>query len=159
MLTDEQIRNFFEETDLPLVDIVSKDRLPNKKYIGDYVVNMEDEEDGSGTHWVFCKITEGKPAIYFDSFGVYCPEDVKNFLKPLKIMFSERQIQDMKSDMCGYYCSALAYYLKHDIDHSKTMEDNYFDFLDMFCDDTKKNDKILREYLKKNSVMNDFKTT
>jgi len=159
MLNDTQIRNFFEDCDLPLVDIVCKDRLPDKKYIGDYVVNMEDEEDGNGTHWVFCKITEGKPSIYFDSFGVYPPEDVKKFLKPLKIMFNERQIQDIKSDMCGYYCSALAYYLKYDADHSKTMEDNFYDFLSMFCDDTKKNDKILKEYLTKNSVYNDFKTT
>lgn len=159
MLTDEQIRNFFEETDLPLVDIVCKDRLPDKKYVGDYVVNMEDEEDGNGTHWVFCKIPEKGNGLYFDSFGVYPPEDVKKFIKPLKIMFSERQIQDVKSDMCGYYCSALAYYLKHDANPKKSLEDNFFCFLDMFSDDTKKNDKILREYLKKNSVMNDFKTT
>jgi hypothetical protein len=158
MLNDEQIRNFFEDTDLPLVDVVSKDRLPDKKYIGDYVINMEDDDAGNGTHWVFCKITEGK-GLYFDSFGVYPPEDVKKFIKPMKIMFSERQIQDLKSDMCGYYCSALAYYLKHDTNPKKSLEDNFYDFLDMFSDNTKKNDKILKEYLTKNSVYNDFKTT
>lgn len=159
MLNDQQIMDFFKDTDLPLVDVVCKDQLPNKRYIGDYVVNMEDEKDGNGTHWVFCKISEGKPAIYFDSFGVYPPEDVKKFLKPLKIMYNDRQIQNINSDMCGYYCSALAYFLKYDANPKKILEDNFFDFLNMFSDDTKKNDKILREYLKKNAIMNDFKTT
>jgi len=151
MLTDEQITNFFKDTDLPLIDVVCKDRLPNKRYIGDYVVNMENNDDGSGTHWVFCKILpKGNKALYWDSFGVYPPEEVKQFLHPLKIAYNTRQIQDINSECCGHYCEALAYYLKYDGDPKKSMEDNYYDFINMFCDNTKKNDRILKEYLEKN---------
>ena len=157
MLTDEQIKEFFKDCALPLVCCVSKDRLPDKKYIGDYIVNMENEDAGSGTHWTFCKIyPDGNKALYFDSFGVYPSQDVKEFLKPLEIMFNSRQIQDIRSEMCGYFCSALAYYLKYDTDPKKSYEDNFEDFLAIFSDDTKKNDTILKEYLMKNSVMNDF---
>jgi len=154
MLSDEQITDFFKDCQLPLIDVVCKDRLPDKRYIGDYVINMQNNDDGDGTHWTFAKIINKKNpiALYWDSFGVYPPEEVKQFLHPLKIAYNTRQIQDIKSECCGHYCEALAYYLKYDSDPQKSMEDNYADFIDMFCDDTKKNDKILKEYMEKNSV-------
>jgi len=152
MLSDVDIRDFFDDCKLPLIDIVSKDRLPNKKYIGDYVINMQNEEDGHGTHWVYAMIpSNGKTALYWDSFGVFPPEEVKQFLHPLKIMFNTRQIQDINSECCGHYCEALAYFMKYDADPKKTIENNYNDFIEMFSDDTKKNDKILKEYLTKNT--------
>ena len=151
MLTNEQIEGFFRDCDLNLIDCVCKDQLPDKRYICDYVINMQNSDAGSGSHWVFCKITSSS-AIYFDSFGVYCPEEVKNFIHPLKIVYNTRQIQDLKSEMCGFFSSACGYYLKYDSDPKKQIEDNFEDFLTMFSDDTKKNDAILKEYLKKNSV-------
>jgi hypothetical protein len=156
MLDDQEIRDFFNDTDLPLVDIVSKDRLPDKRYIGDYVINMQNDDDGNGTHWVFAKITDKGKGLYFDSFGVYPPEQVKKFIHPLKLIYNTRQIQDIKSEMCGYFCSALAYFLKYDSDPKKSLDQNFVDFIEMFCDNTKDNDKILKEYLKKNRVNNDF---
>ena len=151
MLNDQQIRNFFDDCELPLIDVVCKDRLPSKRFIGDYVVNLQNENDGSGTHWVFAKITENEPALYWDSFGVFPPEEVKKFLHPQKIMFNNRQIQDIKSECCGHYCEALAYFLKYDADPKKSLGQNYYDFINMFSDDTKKNDRILKEYLTKNT--------
>jgi len=151
MLNDEQITDFFKDCNLPLVSVVPKDQLPSKKYVGDYVINMQNDTDGNGTHWVYAKIKEQEPmALYWDSFGVFPPEEVKKFLHPLKIMFNDRQIQDINSECCGHYCEALAYFMKYDTDPKKTFEENYNRFIEMFSDDPKKNDKILKEYLKKN---------
>ena len=150
MLNDQQITEFFEDCDLPLIDVVCKDRLPNKKYIGDYVINLQNNDEGSGSHWTFSKIMDKPTAIYWDSFGVYPPEEVKQFLHPLKIVYNTRQIQDINSKCCGHYCEALAYFMKYDANPKKSIADNFYDFIDMFSDDTKKNDKILKEYLEKN---------
>ena len=152
MLNDEQIEGFFRDCDLNLIDCVCKDQLPSKRYIGDYLINLQNSDMGSGTHWTFMKINPSC-GIYFDSFGVYCPEEVKKFIHPLKIVYNTRQIQNLKSEMCGYFSSACGYYLKYDSDPKKAIEDNFEDFLSMFSNDTQKNDAILKEYLKKNSVL------
>jgi hypothetical protein len=159
MLNDKEITNFFNDTNIKLIDCCCKDELPHKRYFGNYIINMQNSTDGNGTHWVFLKIdnNKGNPiGIYFDSFGVYCPEDIKNFVHPLKIIYSNREIQNIKSEMCGYFASACAYYLSHDSSSNKCLEDNFNDFISMFSDNTKLNDSILKEYLKKNSVNKDF---
>jgi hypothetical protein len=111
---------------------------------------MQDFNDGNGTHWIAFKIFDNGKACYFDSFGTIYPEDIGEFLKIFKpIAYNNRQIQDPKSEMCGWFCLAFIKYF-NDFDTKKNnVFDAYDDFLNIFSNDAKKNDKIVAELIKK----------
>jgi hypothetical protein len=80
------------------------------------------------------------------------PQEVAKFLDIFKpIATNNRQIQDIKSEMCGWYCIALDYFLTYDR-RSKDYLEEYDDFLNIWSADTKKNDRILGDYLRKNTI-------
>ena len=135
---------------LPLVGVYSKDTLPDRCYVGSYIINMEDSDVGNGTHWVLLKIFPTKEVIYFDSFGLSVPPLIKDFVK-VKIATSTRQIQDIDATTCGYYCIACDDYMTYQKQHRPIYE-RYDDFLNIFKGDTKKNDLILLDYLKQMGV-------
>lgn len=142
MLSNYDIQDICKSMELHIVGVYSKDLLPNKNYVGSYYVNMEDHDEGNGTHWVMCKIFENGTAIYFDSFGVYPPEDINNFLNIFKpYIRNNREIQDIKSENCGWFCILCDYYSRD--------EETFEKFLRCWSDDTKKNDKILFELMKR----------
>jgi hypothetical protein len=150
MITNNDIEDFCNDMKLDLVGVFSKDELPKEKRAGSYYINMEDHDKGDGTHWTMFKIFPCGKTIYFDSFGVYMPEPVRRWLLPFApIAYNNRQIQDIKADTCGHYCEACDYFLKYDLDPKLTPFDNYENFLNMFSDNTKLNNKILKEYLQK----------
>ena len=150
MITNTEIEQFCKDMKLDLVGVFSKDELPPEKRAGSYYINLEDHDKGSGTHWTMFKIFPCGKTCYFDSFGVYMPEPVRKWLIPFApIAYNKRQIQDIKAETCGRFCMACDYYLKYDLDPKLTPFDNFELFLDMFSDDTKKNNKILKEYLSK----------
>lgn len=148
MLSDIEIEDFEKTMKLPLVGVFCKDQLPVKKYIGDYYINLQDHDKGDGTHWTFFKIFENGDAIYFDPFGMYMPEQVRQFLLPFKpVAVNSREIQDYYSECCGHFCEACSYFMTFDFDKKKSVDSNFTDFLSMFSDNTKNNDRILKEYL------------
>jgi len=90
--------------------VFSKDMLPqriNSNEIG--VVNLDDF-GGGGTHWVcYFNTSQGLEkdhVIYFDSYGLSEPEEVKKYLETSgkQIKYSSSEIQEFGSVMCGYYC-------------------------------------------------------
>lgn len=151
MITNFQILEIGESLQLPIIGVFSKDKLPKKRSIGSYYVNMQDRDAGSGTHWVFFKIFSSGYAAYFDSFGIPCPIEIKDFLKPFApFPFSNRQIQDLKSELCGKFCILCDYYFTHQVKREKLKNNNdisecFDDFLNSWSIDTKLNDKILKE--------------
>jgi hypothetical protein len=138
----EQIANTLK---LPLVGIYSKDTLPNRCYVGSYIINMEDSDVGNGSHWVLLKVFKTKEAIYFDSFGLSPPMQIKDFVKGT-IATSNREIQDIDATTCGYFCLACDHYMTYQKQHRPIYE-RFDDFLNIFKADTKKNDEILLDYL------------
>ena len=152
MFENEETSNFDLEDlakkyDLPLVGIYSKDELPKKIQVGSYIVNLQDSTDGNGSHWCLIKIFDRKNALYFDSFGMPLPLEVIHFLRHYKpVPYSNRQIQNIDSSRCGLYCIACDRYMS--TIRRKNMLEQYDDFLNLFTADTKKNDKILLDYLK-----------
>lgn len=151
MLSNFDIEDICLKMDLPLVGVLSKDKLPDKRYIGSYYINMENEDDGNGTHWVYVRITSDSKALYFDSYGFKSPKEVEEFLKPFKpYPTSNRQIQSIDSDKCGLYCIACDIFFTYHYDNNKDFDSNYNDFLNGWSIDLKKNDKILKQYLNKN---------
>ena len=149
MLTNFQIEEISDGLKLPIVGVFSKDQLPEKHYVGSYYVNLQDADDGDGTHWVFFRIFSPDKAVYFDSFGLPPPVDVKEFLKTFSpIPYNHRQIQDTKSSYCGWYCIACDYYFQYDVEGDDVV-DQFDDFVNMFSINKPVNDNILKEYLKR----------
>jgi hypothetical protein len=122
----------------------SKDMLPKKlKNNYWYVTNMQNSNDGNGTHWVCFKYNTNL-ITYFDSFGIEPPNEIMEYAND-EIYYSNRQIQDINSTACGWFCIAcILYDSKY-----KTKQLEYFQqFLNSFCNNTINNDKILYQYLK-----------
>jgi hypothetical protein len=63
-----------------------KDKLKNIEPNSSYILNSNSQldEDGNinkGSHWVVLVIDENKQGIYFDSYGLEPPKDIRNLLK------------------------------------------------------------------------------
>jgi hypothetical protein len=120
----------------------SKDKLNNLKN-GFYIVNLENSNDGGGTHWTCFRYTPDE-IIYFDSYGFYPPIEIMEKAKG-NIIYSSKQIQSMTSTACGWYCIAcIRFFSKNPHINS---ESNLKHFIDMFSNDTQKNDAVLRRYI------------
>jgi hypothetical protein len=150
MLSNIDLEEMAREDNLDLIGVYSKDRIPSQRQVGSYIINMQDFNDGNGTHWIAFKIFDNGKACYFDSFGVIYPEDIGEFLKIFKpIAYNNRQIQDPKSENCGRFCLAFIKYF-NDFDTKKNdVFEAYDDFLNVFSNDAKKNDKIVKELINK----------
>jgi hypothetical protein len=122
--------------------VFSKDQLP-KELIREkfYIVNLQDHDAGSGTHWTVFYYNKPLTSIYFDSYGFIAPLDVENSIKPY--IYNDAEIQDFDSSACGYFCIAFIKFL-----HNKeNKQEAYKTFLKLFKLQTLKNDKILHNML------------
>jgi hypothetical protein len=122
--------------------VYSKDLLP-KDLIRDkfYIVNLQDHDEGSGTHWTVFYYNKPLTSIYFDSYGFIAPLDVQDRIKPY--IYNDAEIQDFNASSCGYFCIAFIKFL-HNKDNK---QEAYKTFLKLFKLQTLKNDKILHNLL------------
>lgn len=162
-LTNFDIERISKKLNLPLVGVYSKDELKGlKPEVGTYHINMSNA-DKAGTHWVVFKIVCDKDrektnvktirkeceAIYFDSFGIDMPKEVATFLKPFRpIAYSNRHIQNVNSEVCGWYSLLFDYALEH-LQVGNTYLEDFEKFLNSWSDDTTENTKLLKERFKK----------
>lgn len=161
MLSNFDIEKMASKFDLPIVGVYQKDMLKDAPMtIGSYYINQQNSTDGNGTHWTLAKIycdeeRDGEcdgikmaKALYFDPFGLNMAKEVEEFLAPFKpIPFNNKQIQNVRSDSCGWYCVACDYALEHKQNGETYLED-YEKFLEHFRDDPKKNLTLLKEFFK-----------
>jgi hypothetical protein len=151
-ISNYDIEKVCQKLKMDCIGVFSKDELPKDKKVGSYFVNMEDADDGNGTHWVFFKLFPNAKFIYFDSFGLPPPTDVIDWSSMFKpIATNNRQIQDVKSTKCGWFCLALNYYFTYEC-KCKEVDDDYNDFLNIWSNNPKQNDIILKEYLNNNTI-------
>ena len=121
--------------------VYSKDQLPELIKDKFYIVNLQDHDEGGGTHWTCFYYNYPSTSIYFDSYGFIGPRDVQKRITPY--VFNNKEIQDFNSSACGWYCIAFIKFL-----HDKTNKEEMFKtFLKLFKLETIKNDKILQEML------------
>lgn len=122
---------------------VSKDRLPSSLPKKFYVVNMQNENDGSGTHWILLDNRNPKTVVFSDSMGEVPPRSVKTLMtkthKPQTI--NKFQLQPIGSSSCGWWCIMTAQALAKGMPLS--------DFISHFSmNDPPKNDQILAKHFK-----------
>ena len=121
--------------------VFSKNELPNKLPVGFYVINMQSSDKGTGTHWIaLYKINDGY-SQFFDAFGFVPPLEIENKLH--KYDYNDRDIQDINSSSCGYYCIAFIKFMNGKSDLKKSFRT----FIKMFDNDTKRNEEILYNIL------------
>lgn len=111
MLTNIDIKESCETIGVPLVGVFSKDKLPDTPSHGGYVINMQDSDEGHGTHWVALVVHPDRRAEYFDSFGIGPPTAVSDFIAPRRIEWSQKHIQNINSGVCGSYCLAFLWWV------------------------------------------------
>jgi len=74
------------------------------------IINLDDSQ-GTGTHWVAI-VNDPKQTFieYFDSYGMPPPLEALELFRrhKRKPLFQDAQLQQTKSDYCGYFC---AYYI------------------------------------------------
>ena len=78
--------------------VFSKDQLPELKRDKFYIINLQDHDEGNGTHWTVFYYNKPLESIYFDSYGFIAPIDVQEKINPY--IFNDKDIQDMDSSAC-----------------------------------------------------------
>ena len=153
-LSDQELIDICRNLHLSCRGVFCKDELIEEEPLeGAYYINMQDENDGNGTHWVLCIIFPKGKALYFDSFGCPYPTEIKSFLKEFQpVPINNRQIQGITSQMCGFFCIACNYFFTYDASPKKGFLTNYEDFLSMWSPNPDENDKRLKQYLKGKTI-------
>ena len=135
-LTDGELRQLLNRYEIPCNGIYIKNELPRLKN-GNYIINLNGQ-----SHWT-ALIKKGDKYYYFDSYGVVPLVDVQNVIGK-KFRWSNRDIQDLNSSSCGWFCIAFLRFMNHKQDLDKTYEL----FIKMFMDNTIENEKILSGLLR-----------
>src|SRR5689334_22618032 len=143
MISNLEIESICKEQKVSLNFCNFKDLLQNKKYKSFAgIINLQSSSaNKNGTHRL-CYVQKGQEGFYFDSFGVVAPLEVTEFVKLQDLKhfgYNTREIQNLKSEKCGYFCLALLIFLKHNKGKFYNVIDKY---LNMFSYDTELNDNI-----------------
>ena len=140
-LTDVEIEEILDKMKVSNFNgIYARDELTKEDMEkGFYIFNL-DSEEGPGTHWVAVYYDDVFPSIYCDSFGFPPPIEIEQLITPY--IYNKKQIQDINSSSCGYFCIAFIDFLN---DNKRRNVYHTFDaFINIFDDkDTKKNEDLL----------------
>jgi len=110
-ITNVQIKHYYRYNP-SFGGVYSKDELktrsPDSRF---YVVNLEDFNDGDGSHWVLVYDVHPREIYYFDSYGLFPPPEIVEFMKksrdsfgrPKRRFWSDAQYQTVESTQCGFY--------------------------------------------------------
>jgi hypothetical protein len=120
--------------------VYPKDRLNKPLKNGFYIINLQDS-GGPGTHWTaLYKINDGF-SLYWDSFGFPPPENIEDIV--YKYEYNKKQIQDIDSTSCGFYCVAFIKFMYNKQDKLTAFNT----FCNLFGTNTKDNEFILYQLL------------
>ena len=143
-LSNIDIIDILHKYGITINGVFSKDLLPDVLKEGWYIINLQNHNKGDGTHWTcFCVNDLGRNQ-YWDSFGFDCPKHLHQNLKPYD--FNNREIQNLQSSACGYFCIALIKFVESG--KNKTSLPNLIKrFSNSFSKHTILNDGILFNFL------------
>jgi hypothetical protein len=153
LLSNIDLKYYAKLFRIPLINVLSKDIYNKiKPQKGCYIINLQDSDNGNGSHWTALIITD-KNALYFDSFGISIPSDILHFIwrynKKSSVIYSIDGIQSIKSVYCGWYCIYFLYFIT--VQHNKNKNYRYLmnKHNSIYNLDTKYlNDRILKRLIK-----------
>ena len=159
MLSNFQIESICHKSNIIIDNVCMRDELNKNKpnANANYIINLQSSREGQGTHWV-ALLKRDNNFIYFDSFGIESPTNIINFVKKFQnanFAHNLKEIQNINSHLCGWYCMALLYFVKNKKDIYNAVDD----FANMFNDEGMNNDIILINYIKSfyPQIINDLK--
>ena len=82
--------------------VFMRDTLPSKIHDKECAIVNLDSNEGDGTHWVAYH-KNGNSRIYFDSFGLDPPIEVKKYVG-LPLLTQTYQLQQANDVICGHLC-------------------------------------------------------
>ena len=126
-LTDTELKILCKHFKIPLVGVYEKDDV-NHLSLGNYIINLNGQ-----SHWC-SMIISPQGNYWWDSYGFPAPENIEDLLS--SYIWNDRQIQDMNSTACGYFCIAFLKFMKI------PTKEKYKAFCELFKN-PKNNDKIL----------------
>ena len=141
--SNTDLANISRHLNMPQPIICFDEQLLNTKKLATqyFVLNLGSLANG-GTHWVALAIRGGKEAVYFDSFGAPFSRAVSQYISGFsKKGYNVTQIQDIHSDLCGWYCML---WLKHIQSSKLDMYAAANAFVNQFFSDYDGNDELLR---------------
>jgi hypothetical protein len=144
-LSNFDIASILEKLNVPFNGCFAKDELTNKTFVdGNFIINLNNKYQ-NGSHWIAVIKKQGK-VFAIDSFGQAPPQNIVNLCKKmnLEIFYNNVSYQDIKSNLCGYFCIALFLYIHN---HKTNIFDAIQNFTDLFDDDSSKNDAILKRFV------------
>jgi hypothetical protein len=166
-LTDVELTDLAKRMRIPLAGILFKDELKAPlEYNKAYIVNLQDstDEDGnenSGTHWTYLQLVKYPKGvierIYFDPYGAPPSENIKKAVEETTKMkglpYTDRDIQSLMNNACGWYCMAFGHFINASSYRSGRLYEDVNTFLTMFEDlnvsvDFKKNEYILKHFFR-----------
>ena len=168
-LSNIDIEKICEQLNLPLRGVYSKDLLPKVLHEGYYIINLTDHRNSAMGHWTgfyFSSASrsrgkgetqspfDGGVSLYFDSFGFVPPKEIEMVFSP-DYIYNAKQIQDITSSACGFFCIAFIAYTSRGCELSpnfkkqnrKPSRVDFQSFCDLFSKDTKVNDDNLQNIL------------
>ena len=140
--SDIELLEILKNQNIKINGVFMKDELPKKLTKGFYIVNLQSSTEGNGTHWIALYYSP-VCSYYFDAFGFIAPLEIQNKIIPYA--YNDKQIQNLKSSACGFYCIAFIMFLYG----KKDIENLYRIFINLFSNDTKRNDEVLERVLYK----------
>lgn len=154
MLTDKELKALFKLFHIKCKGIHLKDEVKDKELKpGFYIYNLDSRKnpvqfESLGTHWT-CSVGNDADVFYFDSYGAVPPTEIHMFMKKTydRYGYNNYIIQDLKSEMCGWYCLGLALFIKENQKKYPNLLQCCNEYIDKFGDDAKNNDIILKKYI------------
>ena len=127
--------------EIPIKNVLSRDQtVPHNHKLALFIYNLEPHYM-SGSHWVTTYVRDGT-INYFDSFGMPPFQELVNHAKEknLNLLHQNRQIQNLYTTTCGYFCLYFLNEMHKGVD--------YFDLLQVSSFDTEENEKFIENYFK-----------
>lgn len=140
LTSNTELLDILKNDNIKINGVFAKDQLKKPLKDGFYIINLDDST-GEGTHWTaLYKINDGF-SFYYDSFGFIAPSEIEDLLH--KYEYNKKQIQDIKSTSCGFYCIAFIKFMINKQDKMKAFNT----FCNLFRANTIDNEIILHQLL------------
>jgi hypothetical protein len=182
VLTNKDIERVNKKLNLNIRNVIFKSQLDSNLSNLDitksnrnnfiYIVNLDDEYNtngmrNNGTHYVvlfikrhFSNTIHNYKILYFDPFGIKCPEIVKKmcnkYFKGCPFYNTTQMIQPISSQNCGWYCIFCIYYVQYRSSYSSIYK-AITEFINLFKDlntnrDEQHNKNVLEHWIKSNKL-------
>jgi len=144
MISNIQLFDVSKSLKIDLNDVIMKNEITNDMKYGNYVINLMSSTEGNGSHWV-ALIYQPEASFYCDSFGAPPVKELLQLVNRSKtkhFAYNQSIIQDLKSEVCGYYAMGLFLFVKHN--KNRNLFDTVTEYINEFDDDTTRNVGILK---------------